>query len=253
MKSLMFEKLNCVPEDLYAWSLSDYIDCVFAVSPNTSDNERNIWFQLKAVVIDDNLAILHQTNVQFDNDLPEFRYTSKKIQVYPFKSILILVCNTRIWFCRTYGGVIQRTEEPNVIVVPTLMWVKALDLILDKLRVCGVDFSKVSAVSGCAQVMLHSKAIDNRFKWKSCLEARYQWLFYITPFQQHGTVYWNKGSRNRLQRLDPIKFLHEQFATSFSVTHSPVWMDSSTVEECDVLEEIAGGPQVRLDRKITTT
>jgi len=112
-------------------------------------------------VIDDNLAILHQTSVQFDNDLPEFRYTSKKIH---FKSILILVCNTRIWLSRTYGGVIQRTEEPNVIVVPTLMWVKALDLILDKLRVCGVDFSKVSAVSGCAQVMLHSKAIDNRFK-----------------------------------------------------------------------------------------
>jgi len=32
------------------------------------------------------------------------------------------------------------------------MWVKALDMILDKLRVCGVDFSKVAAISGCAQV-----------------------------------------------------------------------------------------------------
>ncbi|XP_011871845.1 PREDICTED: xylulose kinase isoform X2 [Vollenhovia emeryi] len=90
------------------------------------------------------------------------------------------------------------------------MWVKALDMILDKLRVCGVDFSKVAAISGCAQ--------------------------------QHGTVYWGKGSRGRLQRLDPIKFLHEQFATSFSVTHSPVWMDSSTTKECCVLEEIVGGP-----------
>ncbi|XP_011336527.1 xylulose kinase isoform X2 [Ooceraea biroi] len=140
--------------------------------------------QLKAVVVDDSLAVLHQTSVQFDNDLPEFR---------------------------TYGGVIQKVEAPHVVVVPTLMWVKALDLILDKLRVCGVDFSKVSAVSGCAQ--------------------------------QHGTVYWGKGSRNRLQHLDPIKFLHEQFATSFSVTHSPVWLDSSTVEQCDVLEEIVGGPQ----------
>lgn len=91
--------------------------------------------QLKAVVVDDDLGILHETSVQFDNDLPEFR---------------------------TYGGVIQKKYESHVVVAPTLMWVKALDMILDKLRVCGVDFSKVSAISGCAQ--------------------------------QHGTVYWGKGS-----------------------------------------------------------
>lgn len=41
-----------------------------------------------------------------------------------------------------------------MVVVPTLMWVKALDMILDKLRVCGVDFSKVVAISGCAQVKI---------------------------------------------------------------------------------------------------
>ncbi|XP_077274368.1 xylulose kinase isoform X2 [Temnothorax americanus] len=151
--------------------------------------------QLKAVVVDDNLAVLHETSVQFDNDLPEFSLRNE------FNS------NVR----RTYGGVIRKKEESRVVVVPSLMWVKALDMILDKLRVCGVDFSKVAAISGCAQ--------------------------------QHGTVYWGKGSRGRLQRLDPIKFLHEQFATSFSVTHSPVWMDSSTSKECDVLEEIVGGPR----------
>jgi len=54
--------------------------------------------------------------------------------------------------CRTYGGVIQKKEESHIVVVPSLMWVKALDMILDKLRVCGVDFSKVAAISGCAQV-----------------------------------------------------------------------------------------------------
>ncbi|KAG7213110.1 hypothetical protein KM043_002433 [Ampulex compressa] len=140
--------------------------------------------QLKAVVVDNNLAVLCETSVQFDNDLPEFR---------------------------TYGGVIQKKEEPHVVVAPTLMWVKALDMILDKLRVCGVDFSKVVSISGCAQ--------------------------------QHGTVYWGKGSRSQLQQLDPIKFLHEQLATSFSVTQSPVWMDSSTSMECSVIEEIVGGSQ----------
>ncbi|XP_024938369.1 xylulose kinase isoform X2 [Cephus cinctus] len=139
--------------------------------------------QLKAVVVDDELKVLHETSVQFDNDLPEFR---------------------------TYGGVIQRKAEPHVAVSPTLMWVKALDMILDKLRVCGVDFSKVAAISGSAQ--------------------------------QHGTVYWGKGSRHQLQNLDPNKFLHEQLAMSFSVAHSPVWMDSSTSEQCRRLEDGVGGP-----------
>ncbi|XP_015183446.1 PREDICTED: xylulose kinase isoform X3 [Polistes dominula] len=140
--------------------------------------------QLKAVVVDDDLGILHETSVQFDNDLPEFR---------------------------TYGGVVQKKYESHVVVAPTLMWVKALDMILDKLRVCGVDFSKVAAISGCAQ--------------------------------QHGTVYWGKGSQNLLQNLEPSKFLHEQFATSFSITQSPVWMDSSTTNECRILETIAGDPK----------
>lgn len=140
--------------------------------------------QLKAVVVDNDLNILHQTSVQFDNDLPEFR---------------------------TYGGVIQKKSEPHVVVAPTLMWVKAIDMILDKLRVCGVDFSKVAAISGCAQ--------------------------------QHGTVYWNRGSQNQLKHLNPTKFLHEQLATSFSIPQSPVWMDSSTTKECRILEEIVGGPE----------
>lgn len=34
-----------------------------------------LFFQLKAIVIDDSLEILHQVQVQFDNDLPEFRYS----------------------------------------------------------------------------------------------------------------------------------------------------------------------------------
>ncbi|XP_043286890.1 xylulose kinase isoform X2 [Venturia canescens] len=90
------------------------------------------------------------------------------------------------------------------------MWVKALDMILDKLRVCGVDFSRVVAISGCAQ--------------------------------QHGTVYWNKGSGQQLRNLNPDKFLHEQLAASFSSNQSPIWMDSSTSEYCKILEDSVGGP-----------
>ncbi|XP_051156873.1 xylulose kinase [Leptopilina boulardi] len=140
--------------------------------------------QLKAIVVNSDLQVICETNVQFDNDLPEFR---------------------------TYGGVLQKKETPNVATAPTLMWVKALDMILDKLRVCGVDFSKVASISGCAQ--------------------------------QHGTVYWTKGGRNSLKTLNPEKFLHEQLAMSFSSTLSPVWMDSSTTKECKLFEETAGSPE----------
>lgn len=67
----------------------------------------------------------------------------------------------------------------------------------------------------------------------------------ILRLQQHGTVYWGKGSRNQLRNLNPDKFLHEQLATSFSSTLSPIWMDSSTGEQCKILEDAAGGPRVR--------
>ena len=32
------------------------------------------------------------------------------------------------------------------------MWVKALDMLMDKLRVAGLDFSRVAALSGAGQV-----------------------------------------------------------------------------------------------------
>ncbi|TGZ47811.1 Uncharacterized protein DBV15_11804, partial [Temnothorax longispinosus] len=74
---------------------------------------RRLFRKLKAVVVDDNLAVLHETSVQFDNDLPEFSLHNE------FNS------NVR----RTYGGVIRKKEESHVVVVPSLMWVKALDMI----------------------------------------------------------------------------------------------------------------------------
>jgi xylulokinase len=32
------------------------------------------------------------------------------------------------------------------------MWVKALDMLMEKLRIIGVDFAKVAAISGAGQV-----------------------------------------------------------------------------------------------------
>lgn len=137
--------------------------------------------QLKAIVVNDQLEVLQEAAVQFDNDLPEYR---------------------------TSGGVNVRGDGVTVT-APTIMWVKALDMLMDKLRVAGADFSTIRAISGTGQ--------------------------------QHGSVYWRRGSGEFLGKLQPDRFLHDQLAMAFSVTDSPIWMDSSTTQQCKDLEEKIGG------------
>lgn len=91
------------------------------------------------------------------------------------------------------------------------MWVKAVDMIMDRLKLTGVDFSLISAVSGSGQ--------------------------------QHGSVYWKKGSLDKLSSLDEGQFLHKQLDSCFALRESPIWMDSSTRQECDQLEAMVGGAQ----------
>lgn len=78
--------------------------------------------------------------------------------------------------------------------VQPVMWVKALDMVLDRLVVQGADLSKVAALSGSAQ--------------------------------QHGSLYWSKHGIHTLQNLDADKFLHTQIDDSaFTLTRTPIWMD----------------------------
>lgn len=114
--------------------------------------------------------------------------------------------------CRTHGGVIQDCCDEHVFLAPTLMWVKALDLLLDRLTVDGLDFSRVAAISGSAQ--------------------------------QHGSVYWQIGSSKMLEALNEYKFLHQQLTGCFPMQYSPTWMDSSTTKECAKLEQAVNGPEV---------
>ncbi|BES97527.1 FGGY family of carbohydrate kinases, C-terminal domain [Nesidiocoris tenuis] len=142
--------------------------------------------QLKGVVINEKREVLHESHVQFDTDLPEFR---------------------------THNGVITvltKGQKPEVS-APVLMWVKALDMILERLRVCGADFSQIASLSGSAQ--------------------------------QHGTVYWVNGAEETLKSLDEGQFLHNQMATSFASPTAPVWLDSSTTAYSQKLEESVGGPE----------
>lgn len=111
----------------------------------------------------------------------------------------------------TKGGVLRDWTEPGRIVSPPLMWAEALELLLHKLRP-KVDYGSVVAVSGSAQ--------------------------------QHGSVYWNKGASAVLASLDPTKNLAPQLAFAFATPESPVWMDSSTTEQCREVEAALGGALV---------
>lgn len=110
---------------------------------------------------------------------------------------------------KTVGGVCKYDDQPNLVNAPVNMWLKALDLCLDKLRIEGLDFSSVVCLSGCAQ--------------------------------QHGSVWWRKGSDKLLDSLDPEEYLHKALLSAFSLRHSPIWMDSSTSEQCKMMEKYVGG------------
>ncbi|KAF2323909.1 hypothetical protein GH714_003913 [Hevea brasiliensis] len=90
------------------------------------------------------------------------------------------------------------------------MWVEALDLVLQRLLKSGFDFGKIAAVSGSGQ--------------------------------QHGSVYWKKGSSAILSSLDSGKPLVDQLGNAFSIKESPIWMDSSTTKQCREIEKAVGGP-----------
>lgn len=61
--------------------------------------------------------------------------------------------DTELQEFRTHGGVIKgKDKQHREVTAPTVMWVKALDVLLDRLQVCGADLSTVAAVSGSGQV-----------------------------------------------------------------------------------------------------
>lgn len=111
----------------------------------------------------------------------------------------------------TQGGAVIDSSDPRHVTAPALMWVKAFDMLMAKLITAGVDLAKVAAVSGSGQ--------------------------------QHGTVYWRESAEETLKNLSPDATLYDQLQTAFSVNNSPIWMDSSTTEQCKELEEAVGGPE----------
>lgn len=138
--------------------------------------------KLKAVQLSDNLEPLYQAEVKFDHDFPEYQ---------------------------TNGGV-RASEKPNEFYCNPVMWIRALETVLDRLLLQGANFMSVISISGSTQ--------------------------------QHGSVYWNKNGIESLHKLDPDNFLYKQLnEDAFAVKRSPIWMDSSTGQQCREMEEFVGG------------
>jgi xylulokinase len=111
---------------------------------------------------------------------------------------------------RTTNGV-QRHQDPLVVTSPPLMWVEALDRMMELVsRQTAFDASAIAAIGGCAQ--------------------------------QHGTVYLNDLAHSAIASLDPSRPIADQLRDIFSRAESPIWMDESTGAQCAWLAQALGGP-----------
>ncbi len=90
-----------------------------------------------------------------------------------------------------------------------LMWLDALDLVFEKLS-AETDLSGITHIAGSGQ--------------------------------QHGSVYLNAAFEETLSNLDPAKSLSQQISPTLSRKSSPIWMDTSTGEECAEITAALGSP-----------
>ncbi len=136
---------------------------------------------LKAVIIDPARGeIVCAKAVNFEKDLPSYQCP---------------------------GGVLNH-PDPRVKHADPLLWLAALDLVLQRLQADGAPLAQVSAISGDAQ--------------------------------QHGSVYLNSEFERIVATLDPALDLATQLAPALARTTSPIWMDSSTGAECAELTSALG-------------
>ncbi|MEE3335511.1 MAG: carbohydrate kinase, partial [Candidatus Latescibacterota bacterium] len=96
------------------------------------------------------------------------------------------------------NGVIDLGD--GVVHSPPLMWVEALEILFRQLDASGVKMASIDAVAGSGQ--------------------------------QHGTVYLNMSAAGVLGGLRADMDLSEQLRDIFSRATAPVWMDTSTREQC---------------------
>ena len=106
-------------------------------------------------------------------------------------------------------------HDPSIQHSDPLMWCAGLDLVLEKLKGKGAPLGQVQAVSGSGQ--------------------------------QHGSVYLKASFPTILANLDPTQSLAQQLKPALSLPTSPIWMDSSTGDECQELTLAVGRERLQQD------
>lgn len=113
-----------------------------------------------------------------------------------------------------HKGVLTNPSEGEIF-APTAMWLEAFDLVLQRLKAKGLDFSRIKGVSGAGM--------------------------------QHGTVFWGQDAESAMGALDPKRSLLEQLGRGgkkiFSHPHSPNWQDASTQKQCEIFDRHLGSPE----------
>ncbi|XP_017132540.1 xylulose kinase [Drosophila elegans] len=138
---------------------------------------------LRAVILDSKLSVTYVAQIRYDVDLPEFGTTNG---ILPD------------------GG-------PGEFLANPVMWVKALDMLMDCLAKQGADLHSVASIAGAAQ--------------------------------QHGCVFWSELGLRRVCNLNAHLRLHEQITESaFELTRTPTWRDTSTDQQVREMEQVVGGP-----------
>jgi xylulokinase len=108
----------------------------------------------------------------------------------------------------TRNGVLPNAD-PAIVHAPPLLWVAALDRMLSELGQT-IDVSQVAVIAGSAQ--------------------------------QHGSVYLQETCPAVLANLRSDVPLVAQLEGVFARATSPIWMDSSTTEDCRAIDAALGGP-----------
>lgn len=101
-------------------------------------------------------------------------------------------------------------DETGEILSPVHMWLEAIDYVFGLMKKDKFPFEKVRGMSGSGM--------------------------------QHGSVFWNKQSEEKLANLNKHSSLTEALDGAFAIDTSPNWQDHSTGKEIDDFEKVSGGP-----------
>ncbi len=130
-----------------------------------------------------------------------------------------IVASEAVNFGKEFGGKYDSPEgviihpDPLVKHSDPLMWLEALELLLERMKAKAAPLSEVAAISGCGQ--------------------------------QHGSVYL-KANFGELVSSPPKGIcLRDAIAPALSRKSSPIWMDSSTSAQCRKLDGRIGAEKVR--------